>query len=217
MGEPAIEVVQEELRRLAHRDRRRRGSRSVFGATAHGYASVPQAPEDVALLEQVIGAPLPRGFREFLLTIGSGAGPYYGIYSVEEIKKELDVLRVEAEHVGVEPRRADHPFPISQGDAERAWRDRQSIEATVLLDGCLTVGHQGSGTQWSVLVIAGPLAGTMWDLGWFVGLDGEWVPARIPPTVRGGAQSSMIRIETPPTFLQWYSAWLRASLDALEA
>jgi hypothetical protein len=69
-----------EVRLLARLDRRHAGRRRrVFGADQHGYRSSPVSLADVQDLEEYAGTALPDDFRQFLLNVGSGAGPYYGI------------------------------------------------------------------------------------------------------------------------------------------
>src|SRR5205085_2604658 len=123
---------------------------------------------------------------EFLLRVGPGAGPYYGIWTPEQIVAEFSSLAQEFEaEFGSQPD-PGRPFPISRADSielqqallrgdpaplvERAWP----------ADGCLAIGHQGC-SYWTVLVTAGELTGTVWDLSNQVGFDGEWLPARRPP------------------------------------
>jgi SMI1 / KNR4 family (SUKH-1) len=81
-----------ELRRL---DAKRR----VFGASDHSYALAP--PVDTVLLrlvETALEAPLPADYRRFLTLIGDGgAGPYYGILSLERSISRARMLAGEDE------------------------------------------------------------------------------------------------------------------------
>jgi SMI1 / KNR4 family (SUKH-1) len=69
----------DELRRLD-------AKRQVFGSSDHSYEFAP--PVDAGLLrlvETALESPLPEDYRRFLTRIGDGgAGPYYGILSLEQ-------------------------------------------------------------------------------------------------------------------------------------
>ncbi|WP_280262767.1 hypothetical protein [Nocardia wallacei] len=49
------------------------------GGNLHSYLTWPVSPGRLAKLESVMSGELARGFREFLVHIGVGAGPYCGI------------------------------------------------------------------------------------------------------------------------------------------
>jgi hypothetical protein len=68
-----------ELRRL---DAKRR----VFGASDHNYAlALPVDASLLHLVETALESPLPEDYRRFLTWIGDGgAGPYYGILSLDQ-------------------------------------------------------------------------------------------------------------------------------------
>src|SRR5579885_2447596 len=74
-----------QLAELSRRDADRR----VFGARKHQYRSTPVEVDAVRRLEAELGVPLPAEYREFLLEVGSGAGPYYGVWSPAEAMAEL--------------------------------------------------------------------------------------------------------------------------------
>lgn len=65
--------------------------RRVFGARSHDYRLNPPATETkIAELEARIGEPLPSEYRMFLSEAGDGgAGPYYGIHSIDDGLGEL--------------------------------------------------------------------------------------------------------------------------------
>lgn len=66
------------LRRL---DRRR----VLFGAESHKYRSTCITPSDLSALENSIQVKLPDDYRNWLLQVGYGAGPYYGLYSPQRV------------------------------------------------------------------------------------------------------------------------------------
>jgi SMI1 / KNR4 family (SUKH-1) len=68
-----------ELRRL-------NANRRLRGAHSHNYMLAPPvAPGLLRLVETTLESPLPADYRRFLTQIGNGgAGPYYGILSLEQ-------------------------------------------------------------------------------------------------------------------------------------
>jgi hypothetical protein len=95
-----VALVMDKLAELRRLDAKRR----VFGASAHSYALAP--PADTGLLrlvETALGSPLPADYRRFLTRIGDGgAGPYYGILSLEQSISRACMLagEYEEEHDG---------------------------------------------------------------------------------------------------------------------
>lgn len=72
----------------------------VFGASKHQYILNPvTTTEKVHAFEEKYGLKLPEAYVRFLTEIGNGgAGPYYGLYSLEELESwNRDMLNQEAE------------------------------------------------------------------------------------------------------------------------
>lgn len=61
----------------------------VFGAERHGWRSQPVSESELRRFEQWCGGPLQSDYRTYLLEIGTGVGPYYGLWSFAEILDEL--------------------------------------------------------------------------------------------------------------------------------
>lgn len=178
----------------------------VFGADVHQYRNTPLTSEAVAAFEGDLGVSLPPAYREFLLRIGPGAGPYYGIFTPQEALGELELLGDPAGE-----------FPFTRADAERlygqwrAWlRDPDSTggpaaDSCIREDGCIPIGTQGC-EGLTVLVVTGDLAGTVWDWG-----SASMRPARTPTATLIKdlyARSEPIFLGPTPAFMDWYDAWL---------
>ncbi|MET7330465.1 SMI1/KNR4 family protein [Nonomuraea sp. NPDC005650] len=191
-----------------HKFYRRNTRFLIFGAEGHQYRNTPLDPTSVLALEGELGVQLPPAYREFLLQIGPGAGPYYGIWEPQEIVKETEG----------DPAK---PFPLTRRDAEEiynawsAWvREPEpdsgggpSIQAPDPTPGCIFIGTQGCSAV-TALVTTGELTGTVWD----VSLDASaWRPAKTAPA---SLESELYDLATPtylgpmPTFDAWYEAWL---------
>lgn len=204
------------LRRL---DRRRK----VFGAAGHRYVSSPVFPEVVESFERSLGVRLPAEYREYLLRVGHGAGPYYGLWSPEESVAELQVLAQDYEaDEGLRVRPSD-PFPLTSvelGEIEKrlaANSDTPWAEQAWPCGGCIPICHQGC-TYWTVLVLQGEFRGHVWDVACFEGYDGEWLPARRAPgwwEIGMPHPKELPDLPSPPTFIEWIGGWLERCLNDL--
>lgn len=176
----------------------------VFGSSQHRYRSTPVSSSSIVKFEQDLGVELPKNYREFLLCIGHGCGPYYGIWSPAEVLSEVKSLD---QHPSRSP---SGKFPFNSVTAEIQYKDWPN-------EGCIPIGHQGC-TFWTVLVLDGVFRGTVWDVACFVGDDGEWLPARRPVGLledRNSAQMDLRPLSSPPDFLEWIESWIeRCTLDS---
>jgi hypothetical protein len=194
-----LESARERLARLRADDGRRR----VFGAQTHGYVSSRLPERQLSELEDALGVPLPDDYRLFLARIGYGAGPYYGLWSPQEILDEL------AGETRDDVFRTAEPFPFSAGDAERA----PVLDAPYPCPGAIPICHHGC-TYYSFLVVCGPLTGSVWDVVSLRDAPGEHTPAAAPLGVQGST-GPRVNLPRPPRFLDWYGAWLDRSLRDL--
>jgi hypothetical protein len=202
--------------------RRRDPGCKVFGASEHEYQSTPVSPAEVARLEAALGAPLPPEYRQFLLEVGYGAGPYYGVWSPAESPTEIQrlALNSEAEQgrlVGPAapfPPTADHLRAIEAKLA--AGEESPAAEPDRPCSGCLPICHQGC-TFWSVLLVTGEFVGRVWDVS-CLGYPAEWLPASRPPGWWGFGTSHRRKLPplpSPPTFGEWFAGWVERCLAEL--
>lgn len=73
--EPRIETLSAKLQELREADRKF----VVFGASEHRYRTTPWSQPDIDRLSQKAGEDLPEELTLWLLNVGSGAGPDYGL------------------------------------------------------------------------------------------------------------------------------------------
>src|SRR5882762_8127570 len=88
----------------------------VFGANGHRYLTHPLSADDVARFESTLCVDLPRTYRNHLLEIGHGAGPYYGLFSPKEVMAELADDEKYVLEFGHRPS-PDGEFPFTRDDA----------------------------------------------------------------------------------------------------
>src|SRR5215831_18331874 len=84
---PQISLA-ERYREVAKRDRKF----EIFGAEKHRYTAKKVSVGEIKEFELVIGCELPEDYRKFLLQVGSDVGPYYGLWSFDNIRKELNSI-----------------------------------------------------------------------------------------------------------------------------
>jgi hypothetical protein len=188
----------------------------VFGASSHRYKLTPVAPLELEAFEKWCGVDLPASFRTHLLEVGYGAGPYYGLWSLTQVRKELDgFYRDQENEPETQPRPSDL-FPLSQSDAVNcqkrviAGAEKPWITATWPLAGCLPIGHQGC-EYYTVLQITGDSPGAVWD----ISECGYWLPASCAPGINKTGRSIQPKQRFPPTFEAWFQSWIDRGISDL--
>ncbi len=167
------------------------------------YAGHPVAPSELMLYEEEIGVRLPADYRQFLLEIGWGVGPWNGLLrprdALAAIRSANSFVLPEYWIEDATPP-SSRPFPFTRAQAEESrqqdtWLTHDCDPPGVWL-GCVPIAHQGC-DSWTALVTTGDLAGSVWNM---YNHDG-WQPAQhdrrrwpLLPAVVG--------------FLEWYHLWL---------
>jgi hypothetical protein len=213
-------MFEEHLRLLTQLRTRDRGN-EIFGANQ--YTNAPLSAKQITGFERRLGARLPDNFRAFLLEIGWGAGPYYGIWNpddaLELFRKDRDDLERER---GV---RADPAgrFPVTPAKLKaindqilRRVRYIHSVDTRWPADGCLAFGPQGCNYR-SALALTGRYAGTVWDLE-VAFVDAGLFPAHRPLGLLNRTAfrpPKLHLLPRPPAFEVWYRGWLEQCLADL--
>lgn len=148
-----------QLQKMLEQARQADPEYKQFGANAHKYQLNPPASlQAVEAFEQQIGCTLPEAYRNFLLQAGNGgAGPFYGLFSLEQAQGWLD-------------------WPLDPAETPYLRPDAEAVELRDLQDedynwrrGCLPIGSQGD-TYFTYLLIAGPHRGRVvyveYELSW---------------------------------------------------
>lgn len=155
----------EELKVLLHRMQQEDTNFRVFGAEQHHYCLGPPLSEsDLLAFEQKQGVRLPDDYRTFLKEAGnggihkgsplfmgdSGAGPFYGLLTLEDASQDCTL---------------DQPFPFTVSTEAMT---EEEVDALIDPDkfpgvpGALALCHGGSGFVY-YLVVNGPAYGTIWQ------------------------------------------------------
>ncbi|GMU81262.1 MAG: hypothetical protein AMXMBFR47_11330 [Planctomycetota bacterium] len=210
----SIARLSTDLATLAKLDAQRR----IFGARSHRYSNVCVLIDELDALERELNVALPDDFRTFLLEIGFGGGPYYGIFSPDEIRKERAEWKG-AESAPVEDReckpgtgRADIEFPVSRTELIGALANPEwpCVRIPWNPDGAIPICHHGC-MFWTILVTTGELRGVVLD---YYTDHEAGTSAHVPPTVDDIEPSAKLISETP-TFADWFAAWIENSLRDL--
>lgn len=172
-----------------------------FGAEGHGFKRTPPLTEpQVAAFESRHAVVLPPEYRAFVTVVADGgAGPAYGMYSLEEaLGKELrrpvppDYLRMPFPHANAynpddDPEVNAFWQRVEDGEVSEAESERRSVYQTA---GTLALCDEGCGYL-HFLVVTGLARGQMW-------LDGRCSDQGFFPLGVG--------------FLDWYERWLDNTL-----
>ncbi|WP_437900116.1 tetratricopeptide repeat protein [Sorangium sp. So ce124] len=150
-----------------------------FGARAHGYRlDPPLTARDIERIEASCGARIPADYAAFLTRVGSsGAGPYHGLLPLDG-PGQIESLTGEFPHT-----RAYRPDPRTLTAPQRA-----ALPTDEVVRGTVALAHMGCG-YFSVLVIRGPRAGSVWaDL----------------------RAAGLGVVPTHDSFTAWYRGWIEA-------
>jgi hypothetical protein len=213
-----LRSIYERLQSLKKKDRRH----AIFGSPKHLYRNHPVSEIDLMVFESRCAVSLPKTYRDFLRYIGPGGGPYYGLWSLKQIREELEMLQKDSEPSWDIRKTVGAPFPLTQTDVERIQAMIQAGEKHPFLNlewpvtGCLPICHQGC-SYWSLLVTTGEFAGCVWDVDAYDS-NGSWLPGRRAPGIVNGKiqPTSLADLAQPPTFIQWFEGWLERSFVDLE-
>jgi hypothetical protein len=90
---PVYQEIRQQIERLKQQDQ----NLKIFGANKHQYHLNPCLTEaEIQTFEQRYQITLPQDYRDFLLYVGNGgAGPHYGLFSLEESVREIQAKMIE--------------------------------------------------------------------------------------------------------------------------
>ena len=223
-GKPVVGVPSAGYREV---DRRRQqvGPPSRYAARAaqndsyvavpgwgHRYEPRPVDQDQIAAFETWCGGDLPAEYRQYLLNVGFGPGPYYGLMSFKQVRDELKIIYEDnAEEFGTSGRPGD-PFAL---EAELTAAIAGSNPADVQIEGPKSPGGFmpicSQGCEFlTVMVTGGAHAGRVFTATAFATVGSTWLPAGRPPGIVGHRQPDRTLPAFPswPTFTQWVDGWL---------
>lgn len=156
--------------------------RRRFGARSHRYQlEAPMTEARVQAIEALYGVRVPLDYRAFLTRVAaSGAGPYHGLLPLDA-PSQLESLQGSFPHL-----RAFRPEIEAMSDDERS-----AFEGDATVAGTIALAHLGC-QYFSVLVINGPRAGSVWA------------------DVRS---AGLGLVPTHDSFTDWYGEWVRTLVD----
>ncbi len=169
---------------------------NTFGSSSHLYQSNPLTEEQIGLFENKNNIKLPNDFRDFLIQIGIGAGPDYGILSLNQMETEFNEW---AERKGGHSK-INYLTEISSNKARMIEEEKTNNPekfcsiALKNVNGILPIQTEGC-TYFGVLVLNGDEVGKIW----FIDIN-EY------KAMPSGDKESL-------TFIEWYENWLDSSLE----
>ncbi len=187
-----IEIIKSKLEKLREHDKKIK----VFGASSHKYISSKVPETDIERFEVEFSISLPFEFKSFLMEIGYGAGPNYGIYSIKQIESELSYRKDDFSKSMV----LNKPFRYNNKDTQDYIELKKNgvtgyyYKTLTGMEGWLPICTHGC-TYYSILVISGEQSGKIWDMN----EDGyQILPAGVTEEL---------------TFFDWYEKWLDDQLS----
>ena len=186
----------------------------IFGANKHRYRFQPVATaQEVAQVQATLGVSFPDSYLQYLTKLGNGgAGPDYGIYSLDEMQRH-------SQHLLHQPLLGEpvlHPDmtleewrEITSGFEDAAESDEYDAFFGWLLQGALVLGTQGCAED-TLLMCSGEHAGEVVYFNWeieadfsvpyFTGMQfDEWMSGYYEKLLGGGIEKYR------PTF--WNVRW----------
>ncbi len=182
----------------------------LFGASGHRYELYGVTNAEIEELETGIGMAVPLELRRHWLEVGWGAGPFYGLFSPDEVLTRLIEAQDWSESCDLPRISPARPFPVSQDELSRYFENPEE-ERFIFEndpDGIVDLCEEGCGCV-SVLVMEGELIGTMWSH------DGDRYCPQWYPLAGEGKEVRRGPIPYLVTFAQWYDLWLDNCLAAL--
>ena len=207
----------ERYKEVAKRDRKFK----VFGAEKHKYRHKKVSVDEIKEFELVIGCDLPEDYRQFLLDVGTGVGPYYGLWSFDEIREELNSIYEDyQDEYNVRARPCD-PFELEESMFSTRISlkdDSEMMDAPRNPGGFLPICHQGC-EYLSVLVMSGMLRGQIFETSAFASIHSQWMTAKRPPGIvpRPKTARPLPTFSHDPSFSRWFRAWTENALNDLNA
>ena len=197
----------EEIEALSKLDARR----SCFGSPSHRFQLRPVTLAEVRAFEEFCGINLPEDYRDYLLEVGFGAGPYHGLLNFGRIREELQMIyeTYDEEYGG-------HQLPANEFGLESAIDEALErglplqFRAPISSGGFIPFCEQGCEFL-TVLVTTGKFRGRVFDTTDFAIYGSLWSAAKSPPGVVTKGQGSAVDDKMPilPTFTEWAEAWIR--------
>jgi hypothetical protein len=168
---------------------------SLFGAKYHRYQLNPPLTEpQLARFEQQHQIVLPADYRQFLRDVGNGgAGPYYGLFALEQYSELLDDLLPD-----FLARSFPHTAAWNADEAELdacAPSSEYEYFGNAWVQGALRICHFGCGV-FLLLVVTGEARGSIWG-------DDR------------GSDQGIYPWGNFTTFTAWYEDWLDRSLEQI--
>lgn len=191
------ERLKEILNKLIHLKRMDRGLQ-IFGADSHKYNSNKVSLAEVEFFERQNQIKLPSEFKDFLVYIGIGAGPDYGIYSLTQMAKEYKEWAFFLD----ENSRLSNQCDLKNIDAIELIQNKQNdpkgfhYKRLKNANGILPIETQGC-TYYCFIILNGEQVGKIWAAD-----SNEF------NTLPGGTIQEFF-------FLDWYENWLDKSIAKL--
>jgi hypothetical protein len=187
-----LSAIKEKLACLTSTDK----DLKLFGAEKHQFVSKKVREYQIKWFEFKHRITLPSEYRAFLLEIGYGAGPHYGIHPLNKSIKWLK----EWNEVFPGDFSLNNPFEFTTQDAIKfKQQNRENPESCfhhslTHLNGILPICYEGCAYH-TYLVISGEQRGYLWAY------------------CEDDALTKPVGLSKQFSFLEWYNYWLDESIE----
>jgi len=194
MKEKRIRKIKASLAILQEKDK----ACEIFGSSSHRYETKLLVEEEVLKFEKSENIRLPEEFRLFLLSVGYGAGPDYGIYSLKKMQEEYrDFCGCFDEESSM-----SDSFTLTNKDAMELINLKKQnpkeyhYKRLNNVNGLLPIQTEGC-TYFALLVLNGEQKGKIWA-----------VDTNEFDTLPAGLTKEL-------DFLSWYERWLNNAIEKM--
>ena len=209
-----IERLNEKLAILRRRDKKLAlfGSGPPFG---HGYKTHRVSQEQIASREAEFGFRFPNDYRQWLTSVGWGAGPYYGLFAPDKVHSRL--FLEDERGIGGEVDTATEMTPEHIAAIQGKWRSsgtNSALGVSINSDqGFLVVSEVGCG-GYAGIVLHGPLEGKIFILSPEITEPRTALCALAPEGAftwlsnQRGRDDLIVNAAATFSFFDWYEDWL---------
>jgi hypothetical protein len=226
MGDMSLSATIERLSNKLEFLRKADRKLEVFGAGkpyGHAYKVCQASTADLEAIEKKAGQPLPEEYRAWVVHVGFGAGPYYGLLSPANIPLPHDAVTLmeRSEAHGGDLRSVKYLTTADVRGIAEKWNHAGRAEHGISCDsdeGLLPIADEGCGGN-SCIAVSGELVGRMF--GTSIELReprSAWIAIWPEGVARYVEElSGQPRFECSASrhfgFFDWYEDWLDRSLS----
>lgn len=215
--EDTIGRLREKLEKLRSQDRKL----TLFGADppfGHGYKVSKVGVQQVSAKEAELGTALPAEYRKWLLAVGVGAGPDYGLFALDKV---FAPPYYDDAGAGADVETGADITPSNIAALQSKWVSNpvnSSLTISINSDQHLLIISESGCGAYTCLVTQGPMRGKVFGLVSELTQPPSALSALLPEGVFSWSGGALGRgeLSVDPSklfgFFDWYETWLDRAL-----